>query len=89
MISFLSSFFTAKHKQNRTRSREPWGRLTGTRGEGEGDNGGKKGKGLDKERVQMTHIHGPQCGVNCGSWRRGLDGGGQRGKGGTTVIEQQ
>ena len=26
-------------------------RLTATRGEGEGDNGGKKGKGLIKEQV--------------------------------------
>ena len=29
---------------------------------GEGDNGGKKGKGLDKEHVWMTHGHGQQCG---------------------------
>ena len=30
---------------------ETWNRLTVTRGEDEGDNGGKKGKGLVKEHV--------------------------------------
>ena len=30
-------------------------------GKGEGDNGGKKGKGIDKEHVWVTHILGQQC----------------------------
>ena len=38
-------------EQNRTRGRETRNRLTGTRGEGAGDKGGKKGKGLVKEYV--------------------------------------
>ena len=50
-----------------------------TRGEGGGDNGGVKGKGLDKEHVWMTHGHGQEC----GSWLTvgaggGIGRGGQR-----------
>ena len=49
-----------------------------------GDNGGKKGKGLDEEHVRMTQGHGQQGGSR--GWGR-MGGGGQRGKTGTTVIE--
>ena len=34
----------------------------GPEGSVEGDKGGKKGKGLFKEQVQMTHRHGQQGG---------------------------
>ena len=37
---------------------------------GEEDNGGKKGKGLVKELVRMTHKHGQQCGTDSGSMGR-------------------
>ena len=37
-------------------------RLTGAQGSGKGDKGGKKGKGLVKEQVQMTHGRGQQGG---------------------------
>ena len=45
----------------------PWAWKHGTdwqwpEGRREGDNGGKKGKGLVKEHVWMTHGHGQQCG---------------------------
>ena len=39
------------NEQNRTTGMETWNRLTVIRGEGQRDNGGKKGKGLDKEHV--------------------------------------
>ena len=58
---------------------EIWNRLKVTRLV-RGDNGGKKGKGLDEERVWMTHRHGQQCGDwlwECGSR---LGGRGQRRK---------
>ena len=55
---------------------------------GEGDNGGKKGEGLFKEHVWMTHGHGQVWGLTVGV-EGGLDGGGQRGKIRTTVIEYQ
>ena len=38
------------NEQNRTTGIETWNRLQVTRGEGTGDNGGKK-KGLNKEHV--------------------------------------
>ena len=41
---------------------ETWNRLKVTRGEGEGDKGGKKGKGPDKEHAWMAQGHGQQCG---------------------------
>ena len=51
----------------------------------EGDNGGKKGKGLDKEHVWMTHGLDNSVGTVCGS--KGWDGRGRaKGKIGTTVI---
>ena len=55
-------------------------------GRTEGDSGGKKGKGLDKEHVQMAHGRGQQCG-NWGELggRRGRRG--QRGKIETTIVE--
>ena len=56
-------------------------------GRWEGDNGGKKGKGLDKEHLWMTHGHRQQC----GDWLWGVGVGwaeeGEGGKIGTTVIE--
>ena len=56
-----------------------WDRLTVTRGRWEGDNGGKKGKGLVKKHVWMTHGHGQQTlwglALGVGS---GLGRGGQR-----------
>ena len=36
------------------------------------DDGGKKGKGLVKEHVLMTHGHGQRCGDGLREW----DGGG-------------
>ena len=57
------------------------------RGEGGGDNGGKKGKALVKEHVWMTHGHGQHCGNWL--WEQGV-GWVEEGKGekiGTTVIE--
>ena len=53
-------------------------RLTAARGKGVGDNGGKKGKGLVKEHVGMTHGHGQQGGDGLWEQRMGQDGGGQR-----------
>lgn len=52
---------------------------------GEGDNGGKKGKGLDREHVWMTHGHGQ---VWDWLWESGVDSmeDGKGGKFGTTVI---
>ena len=41
---------------------EMWNRLTAARGEDGGVNGGKKGKGLVKEPLWMTHRHGQWCG---------------------------
>ena len=63
-----------------------WNSLTAARENGGVDNGGKKGKGLVKEHVWMTHGH-EQLG---GDWL-GVGGTGQRramGEIGTTVIEQ-
>ena len=45
---------------------------------GEGDNGGKKGKWLDREHTWMTHGHGQQCGNWLWEWGQGA----QEGKGG-------
>ena len=56
-----------------------------TREEGEGDNGGKKGKGLDKEHVWMTHGQGQQGGNRLWEWGMGWAEEGS----GTTVIELQ
>ena len=39
------------NERNRTRGMETWNRLTATSVGGEEDDGGKKGKGLDKEDV--------------------------------------
>ena len=63
-------------------------RLTATRGEEEADKRGKE-KGLVKEQVKMTHGHGQQGGIDCGSgvWVYRAEEG--NGKIGTTVIEQQ
>ena len=56
-------------------------------GSGEGVNGGKRGKGLDKEHVWMACGHGQQCGNWLWKWgMRWVE----EGKGGnieTTVIE--
>ena len=53
MISPISGILSTKHtnEQNRTRDMEIRNKLTVTRWEGEGDNEGKKGKGLVKEHV--------------------------------------
>ena len=45
-----------------------------------GDNGGKKGKGLVKEPVWMTHGHGQQRGNWLWQQGGGMGGGGKRGK---------
>ena len=57
------------------------------RGEGDGDDGGKKGKGLVKEQAWMTHRHGQQGGDWLWKQRGGLGGGGHGGDMGTNVIE--
>ena len=54
-----------------------WKRPEGRR---EGDNGAKKGKGLDKEHVWIIHGHGQQCENWLWQWRGGMGGGGQRGE---------
>ena len=53
MISPISGILSTKqtNEQNRTRDMERRNKLTVTRWEGEGDNEGKKGKGLVKEHV--------------------------------------
>ena len=58
-------------------------------GRGKGHNGGKKGKGLLKEHVWMTHRHEQECGNRL--WECGVVSAeeGKEGKIGTTVIEQQ
>ena len=55
---------------------------------GEGDNGGKKGKGLVNEHVWMTHGRGQQGGDRL--WESGLGGAMESngGKIGTAGIEQ-
>ena len=57
-------------------------------GVGGGDNGGKRGKGLVKEQVSMTHGMDNRVGIDCGNGGR-QGKGEQWGKMGTTVIEQQ
>ena len=57
---------------------ETWNKLTVMVG-GERDNGGKKGTGLDKEHVWVTHGHGQHCGNWLGAGG-GMGGGGKRGK---------
>ena len=52
---------------------------------GEGDSGGKKGKGLVREHVWMTHGHGQQCGNGLWERRAGWVEKGKGGKIGTTV----
>ena len=52
-------------EQNRTRDMEIKNKLTVTRGEG--DNGGKKGKGPVKEPVSYTHLTLPTTGSLCRS----------------------
>ena len=52
-----------------------------------GDKGGKKGKGLLKEQIQMDMDN--WVGLACGSGGAGWGRGEQWGKTGTTVIEQQ
>ena len=56
-------------------------------GKEDGRGGGKKGKGLVKEHVWMTHGHGQQSGDELWEQGVGQDEGGQRGKIGTTVTE--
>ena len=51
----------------------------------EGDSGGKKGKGLVREHVWMTHGHGQQCGNGLWERRAGWVEKGKGGKIGTTV----
>ena len=65
---------------------ETWNRVTAARGEEGRGNRGKKGKGLVKEYVWMTHGHGQWC----GDWlwvgvRLGV--GGQRWENWTTALE--
>ena len=50
------------NQQSRTRDMDPKNKLTGTRGVGARDKGGKKWKGLVKEQILMTHVHGQQGG---------------------------
>ena len=57
------------------------------RGEGERDNGGKKGKGLIKEHVWMTDGHGQQCEKWLQEWGLRWAEEGKGGKIGTTIIE--
>ena len=47
---------------------------------GVGGNGGKKGKGIVKEHVWMTHRHEQEGGNGLWEGRMGQDRGGQRGK---------
>ena len=65
---------------------EIWNRLKVTRAEGEGDNAGKDGKGLDKETCMndprtWTAVWGLSVGV--GGWAEESKGG----KIGTSIIE--
>ena len=60
MVSPVSGIWWAKqtNEPNRTTGMETWSRLKVTRVKREGDCGGKKGKGPEKEHVWMTHGHG-------------------------------
>ena len=75
-------------KQNITRDIEIKNKLTATRGEGDGDNGGKKGDGLSETCIKDTWTK-PR-GWDQG-WEVGLAGVEGRVGGGmaTTVLEQQ
>ena len=59
------------------------------KGEGEEDTSGRKGKGLVKEPIWMTHGHGQQCGDWLWEHVVGCVEKGKGGKIGTTVIEEQ
>ena len=84
---------TQPNEQNKLMSKiepEVWKQRTDWQwpeGRGKEDNGGKKGKGLVKEHVWMTHRHGQQSEEWLWEWGGGLGGGGQREKIGTTLIE--
>ena len=56
-------------------------------GRREGDNGGKKQNGLDKEHIWMTHRHEQQCGNWLWEWGVGWAEEGKGEKMETAIIE--